>query len=69
MLHDAPDNAFSLIEVYPSGGGGAASVRGYKDITMLVAEATCSNFDARQQGSRLLEIADDFFYSWNFIAV
>jgi hypothetical protein len=44
-------------------------VRGYKDITMLGAEATCGNFDSRPQGFRLLEIADDFSHSWNSIAV
>jgi len=45
------------------------SVRGYRNITMLGTEATCSNFDARPPGFRLLEIADDFSYSWNFIGV
>ena len=45
------------------------SVRGYKDVTMLGVEAVCANFDARPPGFRLLEINDDFSYSWNFIAV
>ena len=36
---------------------------------MLGAEATCGNFDFSPQGFRLLEISDDFSYSWNFIAV
>ncbi len=45
------------------------SVRGYRDLTMLGVEALCANFDARPPGFRLLEVADDFSYSWNFIAV
>jgi 3',5'-cyclic AMP phosphodiesterase CpdA len=45
------------------------SVRGYKDLTMLGVEALCANFDARPPGFRLLEVADDFSYSWNFIAI
>ena len=45
------------------------SVRDYRTVTMLGTEATCCNFDARPQGFRLLEINDDFSYSWNFIAV
>ena len=45
------------------------SVRGYRNLTMLGVEALCANFDARPPGFRLLEVADDFSYSWNFIAV
>ena len=44
-------------------------MRGYRDLTMLGVEALCANFDARPPGFRLLEVADDFSYSWNFIAV
>ena len=36
---------------------------------LLGVEALCANFDARPPGFRLLEVADDFSYSWNFIAV
>lgn len=45
------------------------SVRGYRDLTMLGVEALCANFDARPPGFRLLEVADDFSYSWNFVVV
>ena len=45
------------------------SVRGYRDLTMLGVEALCANFDVRPPGFRLLEVADDFSYSWNFVVV
>ena len=44
-------------------------VRGYKSLAILSAEACCDNFDLMPRGFRLLEIRDDFSYSWNFTEV
>ena len=45
------------------------SVRGYRNVTMLGTEATCSNFDARPHGFRLFDVADQHDYSYNFFRV
>lgn len=44
-------------------------MRGHKTLTILSGETTCCNFDARPFGFRMFEVADDFSYSWKFIAV
>lgn len=44
-------------------------MRGWKNLTLLGPETTSENFDGRPAGFRLLEVADDFSYSWDFVAV
>ena len=44
-------------------------VRGYKQLTILGAEALCANFDMRPCGFRILDVNPDFSYSWNFVEV
>ena len=41
--------------------------RGYRDLTILTAEALSLNFDNRPFGFRVFRVADDFSYSWNFV--
>ena len=54
---------------YLSGHMHRLCVRGYRDLTVLSAEATCFNYDCRPLGFRLFEVFDDFSYSWNFVKV
>ena len=44
-------------------------VRGWRGLTILGAESMSLNFDGRPFGFRVFKVADDFSYSWNFIAV
>ena len=54
---------------YLSGHMHRLCVRGYRDLTVLSAEATCFNYDCRPLGFRLFEVFDDFSYSWSFVKV
>lgn len=64
VAHDAAKPRF-----YFSGHQHRLAVRGYKNLVILGAEATCDNFDIRPQGFRMFEVNDDFSYSWNFVEV
>ena len=43
--------------------------RGWKGLTILNAETTSRNFDARPHGFRMFEVRGEFDYSYNFVKV
>jgi 3',5'-cyclic AMP phosphodiesterase CpdA len=45
------------------------SMRGWRGLTILSAEALSYNFDQRPFGFRLFQVADDFSFSWDFRAI
>ena len=54
---------------YLSGHMHRLCTRGYKDLTVLSAEATCFNYDCRPLGFRVFDVRDNFSYSWDFVKV
>ena len=57
----------SGVRFYLAGHTHTMLARAHKGLTVLNGETTCHNSDWRPFGGRLLEIAPDFSYVWNFI--
>jgi len=57
------------VKFYMSGHTHRMSLHGYKSLTILNAETTSSNFDARPHGFRMFDVADEYDYSYKFVNV
>ena len=58
----------SGVRFYLAGHTHTMLARAHKGLTVLNGETTCRNDDGRPFGGRLLEIAPDLSFTWNFIA-
>jgi len=57
------------VRLYLAGHSHRYSAHGYRGMEILNVETTCCNFDFRPFGFRLLKLAPDGTYSWNFTEV
>ena len=57
------------VKFYLAGHTHRMIMHGYKNLTILNAETTSTNFDARPHGFRLFDVADEYDYSYRFVKV
>ena len=57
------------VRLYLAGHSHRYSAHGYRGMEILNVETTCCNFDFRPFGFRLLKLAPDGMYSWNFVKI